>query len=381
MSQEPWKDWIPGVLSESQIKDLINAGCITGVQDLLDSIGSSSIDLRLTNEAYEMPEGSVKPSGSGYLHNIKKERLANKLEPNQNGEFRLDKKKVYLFKLAERLERLKNVSIFGQATAKSTIGRVDVLARLIVDGMDCYESFNPNGFLEGSGDMFIEIIPITFNVKVKSGLSLSQLRLCYGDFKNSVINGQDLYDTILQRDDGSKVNGSLSVDLTNTTIDNSNETGCAFCGKKDIETFIKLWTDGEHDKLNPKDFWDLMKSDNTGRIIIREELFYIIRSKEKISLPPGVAVYCRASDETIGEMRIHYAGFVHPYFGIDIDKKIKKPTPLIFEVRGHNVNVNLKDGEKMATLTFYRMSKDSKKEDDSYTGQGLKLSKIFNEWK
>lgn len=29
----------------------------------------------------------------------------------------------------------------------------------------------------------------------------------------------------------------------------------------------------------------------------------------------GVAVYCRPSDETIGEMRIHYAGFVHPGFG------------------------------------------------------------------
>src|ERR1039458_4443353 len=104
------------------------------------------------------------------------------------------------------------------------------------------------------------------------------------------------------------------------------------------------------------EFWELIKSDeeqNTKSITIKKNNFYILRSLERISLPPGVCIYCRAIDETIGEMRIHYAGFVHPLFGRE---RKEWGTPLIFEVRGHDVEVTLTDGEKMAHLTFYRMS-------------------------
>jgi len=110
-----------------------------------------------------------------------------------------------------------------------------------------------------------------------------------------------------------------------------------------------------------------------------------LRSKEKLSLPEGIAVYCRASDETIGEMRIHYAGFAHPLFG-RCRKDGGLGTPLIFEVRGHQVPVTLAHGEKMANLIFYRMSQDcteEKQKDDSkkaYENQELELSKFFAPW-
>src|SRR5213078_579320 len=109
-------------------------------------------------------------------------------------------------------------------------------------------------------------------------------------------------------------------------------------------------------------------------INIEKESFYILRSKELMALPAGIAVYCRATDETIGEMRIHYAGFVHPHFGRDRSDG-QTGTPLIFEVRGHDVRVLLKDGEKLARLTFYRMAEysDSTGPGD-YSDQVLKLS-------
>jgi deoxycytidine triphosphate deaminase len=91
-------------------------------------------------------------------------------------------------------------------------------------------------------------------------------------------------------------------------------------------------------------------------------------------------------DETLGEMRIHYAGFAHPFFGVDRSDD-KEGTPLIFEVRGHNVKVNLTDGEKLARLVFYRMSEDCKeppkgaqKKQGDYNEQELKLSKLFKKW-
>lgn len=381
MSNEPWKGWIPGVLSNLQMEKLCEEGYITSIKktENVFKIGSSSIDLHLTDEGYEMFQGSVKPFGDRYKFHVTRDELAKKLSPNENEEFVLEEKKTYLFKLCERLEGLKEASIHGQATAKSTIGRIDVLARLIVDGMDCYECFDPEGLQKGSGDMYLEITPMTFPVKVKKDIPLSQLRLFYGDPKNVEIKGEELYETVFNR---KKEDGSLSVDLSKTKIGESNEEACAFCTieNNSVEP-VKLWVEKEEvKKPNPKDYWEPKNIDKLERLKIEKNAFYIIRSKERISLPEGVAIYCRATDETIGEMRIHYAGFVHPYFGKN-RKDGETGTPLIFEIRGHDVDVSLRNGEKMALLIFYRMSEDDTLKDNAYTNQELQLSKIFKEWK
>lgn len=143
---------------------------------------------------------------------------------------------------------------------------------------------------------------------------------------------------------------------------------------------MTLW---EGEQLpDPCRFWRFVRPDQNGRLSLLKDRFYILRSKEKIALPKGVAVYCRAIDETFGEMRIHYAGFVHPFFGRNRDDQAIG-TPLIFEVRGHDVHVSLKDGEKMARLTFYRMSEDAVFEPPkkrNYESQTLELSKFFDTW-
>jgi len=79
-------------------------------------------------------------------------------------------------------------------------------------------------------------------------------------------------------------------------------------------------------------------------------------------------------------MRIHYAGFVHPCFGDERDDH-KIGTPLIFEVRGHNVKILLTHNEILARLFFYRMSEraipDSSAKKVSYNDQELNLSTLF----
>ncbi|MFC1562843.1 2'-deoxycytidine 5'-triphosphate deaminase domain-containing protein [candidate division KSB1 bacterium] len=378
MSNEPWKDWIPGVLSENQIVELCENNNIFNVENPKDKIGkeidNSAIDLHLDDVGYKMIDGAVKPfdisySDMSYEKYIITKKLAKLCTLDNNKEFHLEAKYTYLFKLKEKLKDLKDSSIFGQATAKSTIGRVDVLARLIVDGMDRYEYFDPSKLAKSTVNLYIEVTPMTFPVIVNEGTSLSQLRLFYGKPENVEIKGEELYETVFN---SNEADGSLSVDLDNVKIDDSNEEGCAFYTINN-EDPIKLW---EREEYDPKKYWQLETKDKKKeRLIIEKDKFYIIRSKEKISLPPGIAVYCHATDETIGEMRIHYAGFVHPYFGMK-----NKGTPLIFEIRGHDVNVSLRDGEKMAILTFYRMSKDSIREEDSYGTQNLKLSNIFKKW-
>lgn len=385
----PWDEWAPGVLNKNQMEKLLVGGYVTH-NGPKPKLGHSSMDLSLGDDVFEMLGGSVKPSQSPYDWFITNNGLARKLDKSKDGIYELTRQKTYVFKLQEKLEvdlRRAKV-IYGQATAKSSVGRVDVLARLIVDGMKTYECFDPEGLENGSGGMFLEITPITFNVKVKVNTSLTQLRFFYGKPDDVIVRAKELFNTVFR--DASHQNESLTVNLSDATIGKTAGTqsqGVAFRSKSSDQerASIPLWQQDE--KTDPSEYWDIQVADKLGRLNIEPDIFYILRSKEKLYVPKGIAIYCRASDETMGEMRIHYAGFVHPYFGL-FREDGRQGTPLIFEVRGHQVPVSLADGEKMANLIFYRMSEDApelndeekKKEAKGYGSQDLKLSNFFADW-
>ena len=209
----PWDQWIPGALNKPQMKELWEGGFVT-FGDSEPSLDHSSADLTLTDEVYEMLKGSVKPSAIGYEWFITKAKLARRLPASfDDGSYKLERTKTYVVRLREKLDaRLRKAKvIYGQATAKSSVGRVDVLARLIVDGMTTYERFDPAGLENGSGEMFLEITPITFDVRVKKGISLSQLRFFYGDPREVVIDSPPLFNTIFR--DAEHDDESLTVNL------------------------------------------------------------------------------------------------------------------------------------------------------------------------
>lgn len=406
-STSPWSDkrWLPGVLNKGQMIALMKAHllleCDLENAEINIEEDASALDLHLSNEGYHMKKGSIKPFNKSYRDIISDSEYADKLNEEKDGSFLLEKGKCYLFKIKERLHPcIKTSPIFGQATAKSSVGRLDVVARLIVDGMKEYEKFDPEEV--DSGEMFLEITPITFNVRIKKGRSISQLRFFYGRIENSIIKDEGFIRSILNLKDGETNHGTLSVDISNTWIDKEHKNSAAAYiaketedSKKEIELGRKV--SDEKEKYLQKDFWEFQASEekfNLKSIQIKENRFYILRSKERISLPEGVCIYCRAMDETLGEMRIHYAGFVHPLFGDKRDDG-KKGTPLIFEVRGHNVPVLLTQGEILARLFFYRMSEsvnkieyykivEEKKKSsvikESYNNQELNLSNLFQEY-
>ncbi len=384
MPNDEIKQWSPGVLCRKQLKFLCDNDQIHGVNKPNTCCGLSSIDLCLSDEAYDMIEGSVKPAGKDeyYSTMLRNNNLAIKLDPERGEIFLLKKGNTYVFRLMEKLQIGKYPYIHGQATAKSTIGRVDVLARLIVDGMDCYDSFEPKNI---NGDMYLEISPITFDVRVKPGIALTQLRLFKGEPENSLVkkNEIELYGENILNPNNDEY--TLSVDLSNCDIRNVTEATAAFFARRherngDKLTPIDLWVKGKSKrKKRPCEYWLFQKSNN-NRLKIENAAFYILRSMEKIALPHTLAIYCKAMDETIGEMRIHYAGFVHPFFGLNREDQ-KVGTPLIFEVRGHDLDVSLGHGEKMAKLQFYRMSESPRKpKSKPYDNQTLKLSDLFLDW-
>jgi dCTP deaminase len=383
---QPWikKRWLPGVLNNEQMQDLIDANIIR--TDSIEKIkwDASALDLHLSSEGYEMIEGSIKPFDKSYKEIILDTTYCIELPIESDGAFLLKKNHCYVFKIKENLNPcIRNYPIYGQATAKSTVGRVDVIARLIVDGMKEYEKFDPDEV--SSGEMYIEITPITFDVKVKPDISISQLRFFYGEIRNAIITDNEFIKSVLHVRDRNPNEGTLSVDLSNVELPNKT-LAAAYCANKDgNKEPIELWA---KEKYTPSDFWSPIPSSDLNdlkKITIEPDKFYILRSKERISLNEGVCIYCRAMDETLGEMRIHYAGFVHPCFG-DERTDNKTGTPLIFEVRGHNVKILLTHEEILARLFFYRMSQHvkkpeekviPKKDENNYKDQELKLSTIF----
>jgi dCTP deaminase len=379
----PWDEghWLPGVLSKNQMKELYEQEYICGIDNFASAADFSSIDLHISAEAYKMRHGSIKPCGKKYSDILDNPDHSEELKPDEDGIFKLDAKKCYVFKLKEHftVHYLDQQPIYGQATAKSSVGRVDVIARLIVDGMYRYESMDPENIKNGMGRMYLEIIPISFNVMIKEGISLSQLRLFYGNISNAQIIDKTFIKGILHGSEDGE--GFLSVNINNTTIGGLDVA--AFCANQEStqDEFIPLWNDGKNKLPDPCNYWLFKKADPCNRLEITSGDFYIIRSKEKISLPAGVAVYARPMDESLGEMRIHYAGFAHPFFGMNRPDD-EKGTPLIFEVRGHHVNVNLSDGERLAKLNFYRMSENAEAPQFPvpYGLQDLTLSNFFGEW-
>jgi dCTP deaminase len=222
--------------------------------------------------------------------------------------------------------------------------------------------------------MYLEVTSMTFPVHVRTGSSLSQLRLFYGHPDQSTMRGEELGRTI-----GSEHEFRLRVHLDPVRV--GDQDVVAFRAKKlESSKAIDLWKGAL--KPDPCDYWTFCRPNPQRRLRLAEDAFYILRSKERLALPGGVAAYCRAIDETIGEMRIHYAGFVHPWFGRNRADG-RTGTPLIFEVRGHDLSVHLLDNEVMARMTIYRMSMDVPKPEEKesiYEEQQLDLSGYFGRW-
>lgn len=389
MSKEIWKEWAPGVLSNHQVKELVKAGYLGGITpNQKDTFGASAINLDLKKGYYyEMGKGAVKPYGERYSTYLKGSSDVKK--HIFKGPVTLKRCQSYVFELKLHFKPLFcSANVFhGQATGRSSVGRVDVLTRLIVDGMEEYEGFSADALTKegSSGCLYLEVTPITFDVAVKPDTALSQLRIFLYSPEVSRVDEPDLYQHTLIGDGEPNPRGVLRLSLD---PDPTHEFS-AFVGKRGGGTDqdlppVPLWDQPTESKPDPETYWDgltVPTDSSAGRRLLRIEQgrFYILRSYEKLCLPPGVAVYCKPSHEAIGELRIHYAGFVHPYFGLGRQDG-EGGTPLIFEVRGHDLPTVLAHKEKLAYLEYYRMSLPPKREDSKYETQILKLSAFFAPW-
>ena len=217
----------------------------------------------------------------------------------------LEKGCVYVVPLMESLALRSRTS--GIANPKSSIGRLDVFTRLITDYSAVFDQVAP-GY---KGPMFAEISPRTFSVVVREGTSVSQLRLRRGSPPVTDTAIRRLHETVRLVDAGQ---GQADIDEgIAVTVDLRG------AGGRPVGWRARRHTDlidlGRIDHYDPHEFWEPIHPDGRGSVVLNPGDFYILASKEAVTVPPDHAAEMRPYDTRVGEFRVHYAGFFDPGFG------------------------------------------------------------------
>jgi dCTP deaminase len=360
-----------GVLPSQSLEKMVASGQIrarTPVQP--DQIQPSSIDLRLGSEAFRV-RASFLASGAATITSKLDQYRLHTIDLKRPAV--LEKGCVYIIPLQEELDLPAEIS--GKANPKSSTGRLDIFTRLITDEGSQFEIV-PAGY---QGRLFAEVVPRTFSVVVREGERLSQLRLFQGDYAPSDAMLRELeseeplvYLADETRGEAKIQNGlRLSVDLA------GEESGVIGYRARKHAPLIDLARIQYYD---PEEFWDPIRASDNHTLILDPEDFYILASRERVRIPAQYAAEMVPFDATIGEFRIHYAGFFDPGFGYgtgDING-----TRAVLEVRSHEVPFIMEHGQVVASLVFEKLLERPRVLygegiGSSYQRQGLKLSKHF----
>lgn len=364
-----------GVLPSQKIKELITVGCVVASAPIEDGqVQPASIDLRLGPVAYRV-RASFLPGGTSTVLRKVEELKLHELDLTQPAV--LEKGCVYIVPLMEELYLPSQ--IFGKANPKSTIGRLDVFTRLITDYSTEFERV-PEGY---KGKLYLEIVPRTFSILVRQGTRMNQLRFIRGsplssDAQLSKLHKDEIL-VYLENETKEFPGDALIYNGLWVSIDLQQGDGSEIVGYK-AKKHAPLINLNKIDYYDPSEFWEPIVRPKMKQIILNPEDFYILASREKIRVPHSFAAEMVAYDASVGEFRIHYAGFFDPGFGYgnaDI-----KGARAVLEVRSHEVPFLLEDGQKAGRLIFERLLADPEKvygpgSGASYQCQGLALSKQF----
>lgn len=353
-----------GVLPAQALRGLIETGAISAEPAILAAqIQPASLDLRLGTVAYRVRASFLSGKGNKVADRLAEFEM-HKIDLTQGAV--LEKGCVYVIPLMESLRLPKGLS--AVANAKSSTGRLDLLTRTITDGGTEFDRI-PEGY---SGPLYAEVCPKSFSVLVRPGQRLNQIRFRNGQ---AVLDDSELL-ALHQREplvDGTAVISEglgFSVDLRPAEGDLVGYRAKPHAGIIDLDRI------GHYPA---RDFWEEIRT-TEGRIILDPGAFYILVSREAVTIPPDYAAEMAPFLAMVGEFRVHYAGFFDPGFGHAAAGG--SGSRGVLEVRCHEAPFVLEHGQVVGRLVYERMAERpdalyGEKIASNYQGQGLKLAKQF----
>jgi dCTP deaminase len=366
-ADSPYGKHSTGILPSHVLKRLIRARReVLATEEIGDEqIQPASLDLRLGATAYRI-RASFLPG--------RDQRVADKLGDMaiheidlRNGAV-LETGCVYLAPLVERLELSFRIS--GIANPKSSTGRLDVFTRLITDHAQAFDRVDENYH----GPLYAEISPRTFPILVRKGSRLNQLRLRHGSPQFTDTQLKRLHDEVGLVDGPADIEGglALSADLHGDSL--TRQVGWRarrHAGVIDVD---------KRAAYDPLDFWDPVYARKSASIVLDPDEFYILASREAVSVPPDFAAEMMPFNPMVGEFRVHYAGFFDPGFGHETGHG--RGARAVLEVRSREVPFVLEHGQIIGRLVYERLTDTPPQVygqalGSNYQRQGLKLSKHF----
>ena len=361
-----------GVLPYQNLVSFVEEGVILADKEINDNqIQPASFDLRLGQKAWRVQASFLPGPKRAVAEKIKDFSLH---EIDLSSGALLERGCVYIVRLLEALDLPPDLS--GVANPKSSTGRLDIFTRLITDGAADFDTIG-RGYC---GPLYVEIFPRTFSVIATAGASLNQLRLTCGEPEiphaelEKLLKEQAVLDRSLSETELGTLSRGVPISVDLIGID-----GADFVGYKarPHAPFINI---NLVECYDPVHFWEPIYSSANRAIILNPEDFYILASREAVSVPPNYAAEMVPYDVLAGEFRAHYAGFFDPGFGYAVTGAAG--TRAVLEVRSHGVPFTIEHGQLVGRLRYEALTEVPERlygvdAGSSYQRQGLKLSKHF----
>jgi len=353
-----------GVLPAQALRQLITDGALAAAPAIRDDqIQPASLDLRLGPVAYRVRASFLAGHGRTVQERLD-EFTMHKVNLAEGAV--LEKNCVYVIPLAERLALPPGVT--AVANAKSSSGRLDLLTRTITDGGVEFDRI-PEAY---TGPLYAEVCPRSFSVLVREGQRLNQIRFRQGQ---AVLTDAEL--TTLHAADPLVSGEAVISEGLGFSVDLKPATGTLVGYRAKPHTGVV-----DLDKIGhypASDFWEELHTTD-GRIILDPGAFYILVSREAVTIPPDYAAEMAPYLAMVGEFRVHYAGFFDPGFGHAAAGGAGSRG--VLEVRCHEAPFVLEHGQVVGRLVYERMAERPETLygagiASNYQGQGLKLAKQF----
>jgi dCTP deaminase len=353
-----------GVLPSQTLRDLIARGVITADPAIIPAqVQPASLDLRLGHVAYRVRASFLAGKGQRVADRIAEFGMHQvDLTPGAV----LEKGCVYVIPLMEALALPPGIT--AVANAKSSTGRLDLLTRTITDGGVEFDRIGA-GY---HGPLYAEVCPRSFSVLVRPGMRLNQIRFRQGQavLDDAALAALHAAEPLVSGAALISEGLGFSVDLHPGGSDLVGYRAKPHTGVIDLDRI------GHY---RAPEFWEQVRS-TEGHIILDPGAFYILVSREAVTIPPDYAAEMAPYLAMVGEFRVHYAGFFDPGFGHSAAGGAGSRG--VLEVRCHEAPFVLEHGQVVGRLVYERMAARPDMLYGSgiasnYQGQGLKLSKHF----
>jgi dCTP deaminase len=367
-----------GILPSQAIRAMIAGGEILAAPEIeTNQIQPASLDLRLGKVAYRI-RASFLPGPDATVRDKLEELKFHEIDLTKGAV--LEAGCVYLVPLIEQLKLRSTIA--GFANPKSSTGRLDVFTRLIADRQDGFDMVE-EGY---AGPLFAEICPRTFSIKVRYGSRLNQIRfrrrvgqqLDAGEQPGRVGDRRlrEIHSDVGLVEGEAAIREGLNLRISLAPIPPKGLIGYRarrYAGVVDVDAVGAYEAD---------QFWEEVHLGADRRLILDPHEFYILASKESVSVPPAYVAEMAPFDPLIGEYRVHYAGFFDPGFGYAEGKA--PGAKAVLEVRSLDIPFVLEDGQIVGRLVYDKLTDIpdtiyGRGIGSHYQAQGLKLSKHFKQ--